>query len=225
MSCPNFHKVHARNYYVVTDETTFIDPETDEEVVIQKDQFDYDLDIECAIERSKEKGFYGIDQRERSNYYNNRMGGCPFMRSDEVMCFGNGNDFNRFICHIDIYVQDGYYCGFNYDWDIRIETYYGDTFDLSGYYSNDDFIKDIIDHWKENASYGGEWNEGLIKIQTKNIRKWLEKQIELISNKADDVCRDICEEVYVCGGIFSNGEAVYYKENSLKGKVNNIEAA
>lgn len=224
MSCPNFHKVHARNYYVILDETTFIDPETDEEVVCQKDQFDYDMDILCAIERSEEKGFYGIDQRERSNY-NKRMGGCPFMRKDGEMCFGNGNDFNRFNYSINIYVNDGYYSGSNYDWDIRIETYYGDVFELSDYYSKEDFIEDIIDHWKENTSYDGEWNEGLIKIQTKNIRKWLEKQIDLISDEADDVCRDICEDVYVCGGIFSNGEAVYYKENSLKGKANNIEAA
>ena len=49
--------------------------------------------------------------------------------------------------------------------------------------------------------------------------------IDKFSGEVDDMCRNICEDVYVCGGVFSNGEAVYYKEDSLKGKVCNVEAA
>jgi hypothetical protein len=98
---------------------------------------------------------------------------------------------------------------------------------LSEYDDVDSLVEDIIDAWKEEASdtwYDG-WNVGMAEIQSKNLKRWLTKMIDKFSDEADDMCRNICEDVYVCGGVFSNGEAVYYKEDSLKGKVRNVEAA
>lgn len=229
MSCPNFHKIHARNYYVVGDETSYYDPETGEDVPCQKECEDYDMDIDCACEIGKEKGFTPLDCKYPKSYVRS-MGASAIMKKSGWYAFGkksNGMDFNQFEFSKEIYVHSGYYSGMNYDWDISINDNFGDNFRLSEYDDVDLLVEDIADAWQEEASdtwYEG-WNAGMAKIQKKNLKKWLVKMIGKFSDEADDMCRDICEDVYVCVGIFSNGEAIYYKEDSLKGKVNNVEAA
>lgn len=229
MSCPNFHKVHARNYYVVGDETTCYDVEMGKDVPCQKESEDYDMDIDFACECGKEKGFTPLDTNDRSNYTQS-MGSTAIMEKSGWYAFGKKSadmSFNNFEFSQEIYVHSGYYSGMNYDWDILISDNFGYNFRLSEYYDVDSLIEDITDTWQEEASdtwYDG-WNAGMAKIQKKNLKKWLVKMIDKFSDEADDMCRDICEDVYVCGGIFSNGEAIYYKEDSLKGKVCNVEAA
>ena len=224
MSTPNFRKVHARNYYVIMPTTTFIDPETDEEVEVSKDYYDYEMDIECAQECGKAKGFEPMDCTDRS-YHVKGMDGAPIMRKETSVAFGkkcDKFDFNWFTFTMDVFVHNGYYSGGNYDWDIRVSTGY-DEFRLSDYGDISSMVEDILDEWSDGAMC--EWNAGFIAIQRRNVSKWLERMIDKFSDEADDICRSVCEEVYVCGGIFSNGEAVYYKEGSLKGKVNDVEAA
>ena len=224
MSCPNFHKINAHNYYVVGDTTTAYDDELEEEVEVTKDSFDYDCDIDFAQESAKEKGF------EPKKWYSRTMNAEGIMDKTAWYYFGkksSGMAFNHFEFSIEIYAHNGYYSGMNYDWDICINDNFSGDFSLSEYDDVDSLVEDIADAWQEEASdtwYEG-WNAGMAKIQKKNLKKWLVKMIDKLSDEADDMCRYICEEVYVCGGIFSNGEAVYYKESSLKGKVNNVEAA
>lgn len=229
MSCPNFHKINARNYYVVGDTTTAYDDELEKEVEVLKDSFDYDCDIDFAQESAKEKGFETVDYNDRNSYQNSMHASCLSSKS-KWYAFGKKSDdmdFNQFEFTQEIYVHSGYYSGMNYDWDINICDNFGGNFRLSEYDDVDSLVEDIADTWQEEASdtwYEG-WNAGMAKIQKKNLKKWLVKMIDKFSDEADDMCRSICEEVYVCGGVFSNGEAVYYKEDSLKGKVNNVEAA
>ena len=229
MSCPNFHKINARNYYVVGDTTTAYDDELEEEVEVVKDSFDYDCDIDFAQESAKEKGFETVDYNDRNSYQNSMHASCLSSKS-KWYAFGKKGanmDFNNFEFSQEIYVHSGHYSGMNYDWDICICDNFGNHFRISEYNSIESLVDDIADTWQENAtdSWYDTWNAGLAKIQRKNLVKWLNGMIEKLSDEVDDVCRYICEEVYVCGGIFSNGEAVYYKESSLKGKVNNVEAA
>lgn len=230
MSCPNFHKINARNYYVVGDKTTRYDDELEQEVPCYKDSEDYDMDIYWACEVGKEKGFTPLDANDRSNYTSS-MGSTAIMEKSGCFAFGNKSDdmdFNQFDFSQEIYVHSGHYSGMNYDWDINICDNFGGNFRLSEYDDDvDSLVEDIADAWQEKASdawYEG-WNAGMAKIQRKNLIKWVNKIIDKLSGEADDVCRDICEDVYVCGGIFSNGEAIYYKEDSLKGKVCDVEAA
>jgi hypothetical protein len=225
MSTPNFHKVHARNYYVVNDETTYYDEEQGKDVPYRKESEDYDLDIEDACEYGKECGFTTLNTRDRSNYTRS-MGSTAIMAKSDWYSFGKksaGIAFNNFEFSQEIYVQNGYYFGMNYDWDININDNFGGNFRLSEYDDVDSMVDDIMDAWQEEAS--DEWNAGMTKIQSKNLKRWLLKMIDKFSDEADDMCRDICEDVYVCGGIFSNGEAIYYRADSLKGKACNVEAA
>ena len=229
MSTPNFHKVKARNYYVIGDETSYYDEELVKDVPCQKESEDYDMDIDFACELGKEKGFTPLDANDRSNYTRS-MGSTAIMEKSGWFAFGKKSDdmaFNQFEFSQEIYVHSGYYSGMNYDWDINICDNFGGNFRLSEYDDVDSLVEDIADAWQEEASdtwYEG-WNAGMAKIQRKNLIKWVKKMIDKLSGEADDVCRDICEDVYVCGGIFSNGEAIYYKEDSLKGKVCDVEAA
>lgn len=213
MSTPNFHKVHARKYYVVGDEITCYDEELDEDVPCLKDSDDYDMDIEFAVDRAIEKGY---EKAEGRNYVRT-MDGSRIIEKEVWHCFGkksNEMPFNQILIRQEIYAHNGYYSGFNYDWDLFFETNMGDTFRLSEYDDVDSLVDDIADAWQEEAS--DTWNAGLAKMQRKNFTKWLSKVIEKVSDEADDLCRDVCEGVYVCGGIFSNGEAVYYKENNAE---------
>ena len=223
MSCPNFRKVNARKYYVIGDTIEVENPETGEKEVCIKDYDDYEMDIDCACERGKEKGFTALE------WHSDTMG-RGLMNKSVWHSFGKKNAdmaFNNFEFSQEIYAQSGYYSGMNYDWDININDNFGGNFRLSEYDDVDSLVEDIADTWQEEASdtwYDG-WNAGMAKIQSKNLVKWLTNMVKKSSNEADDFCRSICEEVYVCGGIFSNGEAVYYKESSLKGKVNDVELA
>lgn len=209
MSCSNFHKINARNYYVVGNETTRYDDELEQEVPCYKDSGDYDMDIDWACEAGKEKGFTPLDA-DRSNYTRS-MGSTSIMEKSGWFAFGKKSDdmaFNQFEFSQEIYVHNGYYSGMNYDWDINICDNFGGNFRLSEYDDVDSLVEDIADAWQEEASdtwYEG-WNAGMAKIQRKNLIKWVKKMIDKLSGEADDVCRDICEDVYVCGGIFSNGE-------------------
>ena len=219
MGCPNFSKVNALNYYVVSDITTRYDDEREEEVECIKDSFDYDMDMEFAAESAKEKGF----ESEKGSY-NINMDGCSFLKKDNYEVFGkkwSDRWWNSIKFTEEIYARGGYYSGMLYDWDICVSVN-GNNFYLSDYYSysKEDFIEAISEEW---FYYASNENEGMAKIQRKNFEKWLDKLITKFSEEADSLCEYICDETLVCGGVFSNGEAVYYKANTLRGKVNNIE--
>ena len=230
MSTPNFHKVHARNYYVIYDETTRYDEETDTDVPCMRDSDDFDMVIDWACEYAKtEKGYTPLNCTYPNSFVRS-MDSSAILEKAEWVSFGKKSDykpFNQFEFKRQIFVHNGHYCGANYDWDIVLTMNCGESYRLSEYDSVDDLIDDITDEWQEEASdtwYEG-WNNGLAVMQKKNVKKWLTKMFDKFSDEADDLCRNLCEGVYVCVGIFSNGEAVYEKEYSLKAKVCNVEAA
>lgn len=210
MSTPNFHKLHARNFYVLMPTTTSEDPDTGEEIEVAKDDIDFEMDIENAQEYGKEDGFTPADK----NTYSDRMG-LAVMEKAAWYCWGKNTSnlpFNNFEFTQEIYVRSGYYSGANFDWNISICANYGDNWSLADYDSVEDMIDDILESWEYEAAdtyYG--WNAGLARMQRKNIKKWLERMINKLSDKADEICKKVCDEEYYCAGIFSNGEAVYRK--------------
>ena len=228
MSTPNFRKIHARNYYVVSNTTTRWDDEEGKDVECHKDSDDYDWDIECAVDRGKEKGYEPVENKD---YYVCSMGDIrPIMYKTDYYAFGGKKNadikaFNDFKVEREIFARSGYYSGMNYDWDLNITCNF-EEYRLSEYNSVEDLIKDMSDAWYEEAedsAWG--WGAGMATIQRKNLEKWLERLIDKCSDEADDMCQDICDEELVCTCVMGNGEALYHRANSLKGICCNVEAA
>ena len=209
MSCANFHKVNARNYYVLMPTTTHLD-ENDNEVEAYKDDFDYQMDIECATEYGKNHGFVPVENGRHIQ----SMDAAPIMEKSEWFAFGKKSsmeDFNQIRVDREIFVRSGEYSGANFDWDIFVMTNFGWDFRLSNHDNVDQMVKNIADKWEEDATYYGDWNTGMASIQRKNFEKWLEKLIDKCSDEANEICRLVCEKEYACTGVLSNGEAMYHE--------------
>lgn len=108
-------------------------------------------------------------------------------------------------------VYGGYYEGASLDWDAKCFIYgrcNDIECDLTGSYALCE--DDILD-----ANPFG--NMGLSKIHAKRIIKKIYEKLKEVSAELEDVFKQFCEHEYVCGGIFSSGEAIYYEDDSLKG--------
>lgn len=209
MSCPNFHKTNARNYYVISD--YIVDEDGIERM---KDSYDYDFDMDCTCNYAHdEKNYTIVDRTDRDNY-NDSMDSIPIL---EKSSWENFSKSEYGFCSIkikqEIFVLCGHYSGANYDWDIEVHFNHGETLRLSQYDDIEDLVEDAYEAWECNLSvfYTEGWEKGFIKMQKKNFKKWLSELINKASDEADDFCKSVCDEEYVCTGIFSNGEAVYTK--------------
>lgn len=103
----------------------------------------------------------------------------------------------------------GYYEAGNLDWDIRVRIP-GSWFDvnLSDFYTIEDFADDVSYAFMD---YEDGWNEGLKKMQLKNIVKKMLDKIREVGLKADEFCKSVCTGVYAVSARFSNGETWYTK--------------
>lgn len=133
---------------------------------------------------------------------------------DFVFSYGK-NDMLSLLYHSELLLRAGYYEGENYDFDICL-CYDGQTFRLSEYDTEDDFISDIIDVFSENVRYYGHhygWNAGLFACHKNKIQKRLEKIVQAEIEKCEKACAKLCDEKLFCVAVFSNGEAFYQKAN------------
>lgn len=209
MSCPNFYKNNARNYYVLNPTTITFDDD-DNEVEVMKDEIDYQNDVDFAIERGQEDGYEKVDRMRGMD------GECPLMKKGAWLAFGDkssGEGCNQWFFQREIYLHTGRYSGANYDWDIEITWNIGNEYRLSEYDSLDDMLDEMANDWQAEAGdpYYEGYNAGLAAMLKKNVRKWLEKTFEKVADETDNFCKSICDDVYGCTGILSNGEATYTK--------------
>lgn len=210
MSAPNFTKVNAHSYYVVSDTTTYLD-ENDVEKQCMKDEVDYDMDIDNLKVLGQNRGFHSYD---KNNYddYNCNLDSFPLLYKYKGFQYGKDEYINSFNIEGRIYAIGGRYAGMNYDWDLIFQLNSGDNFYLSDYEDEEAMLNDIMEGWEYIAlNYTDNWNAGLVKIYKDKVRKFIEDKIDICSTEYDNLCKDACDMILECTGIFSNGEAVYQK--------------
>lgn len=202
MSTSNFFKRHASAYFVV-DGKRYYNSEGEEleqweegcEVVD-----DTEDELECILEYAKSEGW------EKSEGWHGRdsYGLCEKWEDEDLILGTTTVEIK-----IEIDVNPGYYEACNLDWDLRFRIP-GSGFDcrLSDYYSVEDLADEIADAFMD---YEDVWNEGLKKMQKKNIVKKALARIEEVGLKADEFCKRMCTGVYAVSARFSNGETWYTK--------------
>ena len=211
MSTPNFSrcnssKIFAYGFNKYYDEETIKDNDLDESLIGQYDESqtecDYEWSQENCIELLKEKGYHSVDEEWRDDWK-------VLARKSKSLRF----------CGIDLEItieantKSGYYEGAQFDWDADLEVYYtyhecgyiwheNNQYDLTGDYEVDtDNV--IDDNWLDN--------KGLSKIHAEKLIKKIREVRDELIREVEDVFEQCCEHELVCGGIFSNGEAIYYK--------------
>ncbi|MEE3385179.1 MAG: hypothetical protein VZR36_08875 [Prevotella sp.] len=211
MSAPNFHRFNADRYYVILPTIEDADGE-----VYEREYYDFEDLFDCIIERLKstdDEWEYNPkfnDVMEATSRATRRSWESPYAHTDSCDLFG-------FDIELTIYALSGRYSGGNLDYDIKITMPYNcDEFRLSSYSDVGELIADIMESCKENIEDWGDvygWNTGTWKLQKKHIEKWLIDMLRKYAAMGELACVRNCEEVMCCGGIFSNGEAVYHKVN------------
>lgn len=202
MSCPNFNLFNAKNYYVIA-----IQAEDDEEYY----EFTYDDAIDFVQDIGVEEGF------DIGNSYDREMGACILSKegwSNRYKIDETGIRIKK-----EIYAVPGHYTGATLDYKVVVDNS-ASAYDINNYDSPEDMAEDIVNglidyfEWYGVNSCG--WNAGTLKIQRKNYKKWIVSQIENALDELDEFCKYNCEETYVLGDVYSNGEAIYYKADSVR---------
>lgn len=202
MSTSNFFKRHASAYFVVDGKRYF---NSDWEELEQWEEGcrvvdDTEYELESILEYAKSEGW------EKSEGWHGRdsYGLCEKWEDEDLILGTTTVEIK-----IEIDVNPGYYEACNLDWDIRLRVP-GSGYDchLSDFSSLDDLGGDIYDAfmWYEDV-----WNDGLKKMQKKNIIKKALDRIREVGLKADEFCRKNCTGVYGISARFSNGETWYTK--------------
>lgn len=225
MSAPNFAKANASKYFAFGFNQYFTQEYVDEcgldqELVGQYDEVDTQINFDDTIANVrcelKQKGWYEIQDNDHDRSYPS-----SFFAENCI-------EFNfcraRITIKVRACVTSAYYEGATFDWAgeliVEGERYWdynnGGEYDLPDYL---DALERLVveDDWFDNI--------GLDKIHSKNVVARIEREFEKLTDEAEQVFQQYSERVLVCGGIFSNGEAIYYDADSLKGKANDIEAA
>lgn len=215
MSAPNFHRFNADRYYVILPTTIAYD-EDDNEIMVERDYYDYKDYLDMIAENLKstdDEWEYNPkfnDVMESTSRATRRSWESPYAHTDSCDLFG-------FDIELTIYALSGRYSGGNLDYDVKITMPYNyDEFRLSSYGDVSELIADIMGSCKENIEDWGDaygWNTGTWKLQKKHIEKWLIEMLRKYAAMGELACVRNCEAVMSCGGIFSNGEAVYHKVN------------
>lgn len=130
-----------------------------------------------------------------ANFHTKNACGIYYMDDDsaelfEEICWDSCFGFHgiEIMADLEVTLNHGYYEGHNLDWEIRIE-----GCKYSDYESMDDFLEE---HFSD---------EELTEVFRKRFKSWIQKCIIECEKK----CREMCDEVYHCIGVFSNGEAIY----------------
>lgn len=205
MSTCNFRLQCASKYYVLSSYVEEINEEGEKEVVC-KEWYHLDFDRERVMEVAGKK--------EYTRYISGSFKERPM--DDNICCkdFYFGDE--RLECYIGF--NNGHYEGATIDYDIRC----GDYGWLSDCNTADDFIQEIVDGILADKSYYEGWNKGMCAIQRPNLYKKLSGMVSDIIDEAESICNVCCDEKLVRVGIFSNGEAVYERADSLRGKLTGV---
>ena len=202
MSTCNFHKTFASNYFVVDGKRYFNSEgeELDEWEEGCQVEDDTEWELESILECAKSEGWEKSDRRVGRDDY----GLCEKWEKEDLIL-----GTTRIEIQIQINVRVGYYEACNLDWDIRLCSPCGGyDVKLSDFDCLQDLGEDIYDAF---SWYEEEWNEGLKKMQKKNIIKKALDRIREVGFKADEFCRKNCTGEYAVSARFSNGETWYKK--------------
>lgn len=205
MSTCNFHLQCASKYYVLSSYVEEMN-EQDEKEIVSKEWYHWDDDTERIMEVAGRKGY--------TRYIPGTYKARPM---DDSICskyFYFGNECLE--CYIGL--NNGYYEGATIDYDMR----WGDYGWLSDYDTADDFIHDIVEGILTEKSDYGYWNEGMCTIQRPNLYKKLSGIVSAMIDEAGSICNDCCDEKLVIVGMFGNGEAIYERAESLRGKLTGV---
>lgn len=197
MSTPNFHLNNAKDYFCFYNEVE--DCETGEKRT--RDYVDWMIVGEDIQYMGEDKGFSAIPSGDR-------MRKAEYLGVDEPLI---DKDFeNKYLTfEAGIGLNSGHYTGANMDWDIIFRGGYM-NFCLSDYRDDEEFCADIYDYLTDWGTLS-DWNEGCKKMNASKVIKYLFARVEEIRKECDKFCRDNCEVVCECAGVFSNGEAIYMK--------------
>lgn len=142
-----------------------------------------------------------------ANFHTKNACGIYYMDDDsaelfEEICWDSYFGFHgiEIMADLEVTLNHGYYEGHNLDWEIRFE-----GFRYSDYEDMDDFLEDFRDEYLSYVNL----NEGMAEIQWPNFCKRFKSWIQKCIIECEKKCREMCDEVYHCIGVFSNGEAIY----------------
>lgn len=150
------------------------------------------FDIENYIEMAIQEG-YSFDNERVSK--GNSYGSTYFASKTSSICFG-GDVIN---VNIRLKLNEGYYEGANFDYDILIDGFSFSDFD----YFRDDYKNEIF----EDLEYY--FNKGIAVLHTDLIVKKIEALAKDMTDEAEKLFETWCEEKLRCVGVASNGEGFY----------------
>ena len=164
---------------------------------IWPEEFDIDEAIVYYREQLKELPF---DYFEMDVWDNNRS--YPARCIAELYSSKQYGDI-EFTITVSCMIRSAYYDGANLDWEVE----YGENYD------------DLEYAIEAELSFSESMNKGMQELQKDNIRTWAE-------NKTSEMIEAI-EKIYEqastplrCVGVFSNGEAIYERADTLRAVVN-----
>lgn len=194
--------MNASSYYVVEDDG--------------RDWNEIKTDLQWAAKQRKDgKWFTDLDETEAGARWH-RDAGVVFLEYEYGYI-----QLSRNVC-ISLYgkfiLRPGYYEGATLDWDIEVNGP-GDSWNLNEYDDINDMAGDIMEHW-DWYERGTDWNAGIKKMQSKNIRKKIDDGLAGIVEALEGICADLVgDNVYQRGGLFSNGTCVYHKVSTERGRI------
>lgn len=203
MSTPNFKKQNAKNYYVVEREDSWDYKMFEDDMPEMAKQIDVFKANNCRIEPMDD---YDHDMSYPTHYNT--------LVWDDIVKSNVGATIKA-----QIGITSGYYQAANLDYNIIVYCdATRDEFYLSDYDGNvEDMVESMLGYYKKNEDWQWECRSitaGLFKMNKAKIVKAFVKKIEDIVEGCEQLCKNACDEVYGCVGVFSNGEAIYEKCNA-----------
>ena len=185
MSAPNFAVLNARKYYVVSEVPEYTGLQLPGWETIKEDS-----------PGSWEKG-NGLERSYPGAYIMEKTVWLEFCKGEQYSVTAK------------IILRSGYYSGAVLDWNIFGDSYTGALSEYRG--GLEEFSSEIVSGYLESLEYYNGWNKGFQKIMRPRFLDKLSKALAGLVEECENICRDLSEDTYICGGIFSNGEAVYYR--------------
>lgn len=172
--------------------------------IFSQDEWEYEHTRNYALFALKEKGWDAADGWDGDRYYCGR-----YFAEKSVTIPLHESEFR---IAVKAKTVSGYYEGGTFDFDVFLNFMpYDWRIDID--YSEDEIVPErcIADDWYGNA--------GLNKIHARRICDKIERIVQDLKDEAEEVFKKCCDRKLVCGGIFSNGEAVYYDADSERGRL------
>lgn len=172
--------------------------------IFSQDEWEHEVTVCDASSALREKGWERTDEYDGGRYYC----GHYFAKKSVTIPLHE----SEFQITIKAKTVSGYYEGGTFDFDIFLNFYpYDWRIDIDYYEEQITPENCIADDWYSNA--------GLSKIHAHHICDKIERIIQGMKDEAQEVFKKCCDRKLVCGGIFSNGEAIYYDADSERGRL------